>query len=87
MFNELHPFETGYAKMADLWFSGLMDILPQADAGPDHNVNEFETVTLDGSGSSDPNSSTLSYQWVQTAGTAVCCPTTRRFSPLLIHRM
>jgi hypothetical protein len=71
MFDDLHPFEPGYVKMADLWFSGLVDILPEADAGPDQSVNEFETVALDGTGSTDPKSGTLSYQWVQTAGTPV----------------
>jgi hypothetical protein len=35
MNNNLHPYTTGYAKMADVWFSGLMEIFPQADAGPD----------------------------------------------------
>jgi hypothetical protein len=25
--NKVHPFETGYQKMADAWFSGLMQIL------------------------------------------------------------
>jgi hypothetical protein len=29
MWDDLHPFETGYTKMADLWFTALMDILPQ----------------------------------------------------------
>ena len=69
MYDELHPFEFGYDKMADLWFTKLMDILPQASAGQDQSVNEFDSVTLDASGSNDPNDSTLTYQWVQTAGT------------------
>ncbi len=87
MWDDLHPFETGYDKMADLWFSGLMEILPQADAGPDQNVNEFDTVTLDASGSTDPKSGNLSYQWDQTAGTAVVLSDDQQLSPLLMCRM
>jgi len=61
MANELHPFETGYTKMADLWFTALMEILPQADAGPDQIV--FDEITLDGSLSDHPDGETISYQW------------------------
>ena len=68
MWDDLHPFEFGYEKMADLWFTGLMDILPQAKAGPDQSVNEFDPVELDASMSTDPKGGNLSYQWVQTAG-------------------
>ena len=31
MFDNLHPFETGYSKMAVLWFAALDDILPLVD--------------------------------------------------------
>jgi len=71
MVDDLHPFDTGYDKMADAWFIGLTEILPQADAGPDQNVSEFDTVTLSASGSIDPKNGILSYQWVQTAGVAI----------------
>ena len=71
MWNGLHPFETGYDKMADLWFSGLMEILPKASAGLDQNVEEFDSVTLDASASTDPKNGTLSYLWIQTRGTTV----------------
>ena len=45
---------------------------PTADAGLDQSVNEFDTVTLDGSASNDPDAGdTLTYSWTQTAGTTV----------------
>jgi hypothetical protein len=44
---------------------------PTADAGPDQNVDEEITVTLDGSNSSDPDDGIKSYQWKQIAGPSV----------------
>jgi len=48
-----------------------VNLPPVADAGPDQIVNETDTVTLDGSNSSDPDDSIASYLWSQTAGPAV----------------
>lgn len=44
---------------------------PVADAGSDQLVFVGETVTLDGSGSTDPNNNIASYAWSQTYGTSI----------------
>lgn len=44
---------------------------PTAETGPDRTVDAEATVTLDGSGSSDPDGDTLTYDWEQTAGPEV----------------
>jgi subtilisin family serine protease len=44
---------------------------PIANAGPDQTVASGSVVTLDGSGSSDPDGTITSYAWTQTAGPSV----------------
>jgi hypothetical protein len=45
--------------------------VPIADAGMPQAVTEGDTVTLDGSGSADPERGGLTYEWSQTSGTPV----------------
>ena len=57
-----------------LLFSGqsiIANRVPVADAGTAQTVSSGETVTLDGSGSSDADGDTLMYAWTQTEGTNV----------------
>jgi hypothetical protein len=44
---------------------------PAANAGPDQNVNQGASVTLNGTGSTDPDGGTLAYSWLQTGGAPV----------------
>ena len=44
---------------------------PVADAGSDQSVETDQVVTLDGSGSSEPDGDVMQYAWVQVAGPAV----------------
>ena len=45
--------------------------LPIANARPDQIVESGDLVQLNGSGSSDPNGDTRTYQWTQTGGHSV----------------
>jgi hypothetical protein len=65
MYDLIHPNASGYEKMAVKWLDALLTILPQADAGDDQSVNESTLVTLDGSGSFDPDGASLNYLWEQ----------------------
>ena len=51
------------------------DTAPTADAGPDQTVDEGDLVTLDGTGSSDPEGETLTYEWTAPAGITLSDPT------------
>jgi flagellar basal body rod protein FlgB len=52
--------------------SGVDNTSPTADAGTDQTVDEGIQVSLDASGSSDPDAGdTLNYSWMQTGGTSV----------------
>ncbi len=44
---------------------------PVANSGADQTVTEDDTVTLDGSGSYDPDGNPISFTWSQTAGPSV----------------
>ena len=55
---------------------------PVADAGEDQQVSEGDSVTLDGSGSYDPSSGTLSYKW--TADSAIVLNDSSSLTPAFI---
>ncbi len=62
--------QTGYFD--NLSFSSeLPNLAPTAEAGANQTVIEGQSVTLDGSGSVDPDGTIVSYLWAQTSGTAV----------------
>ncbi len=47
------------------------NIAPLADAGPDQTVLENSWVTLDGSGSFDPDADAITHSWTQTSGDSI----------------
>ncbi len=60
---------------------GWINLPPIADAGPDQEVYEQDTVTLNGSASTDPDDGISSYLWTQTAGTPVTLSDTLAMTP------
>jgi hypothetical protein len=49
----------------------VVNSAPTANAGGGQSVNKGDVVTLDGSGSKDPEGGVLAYRWMQTSGPAV----------------
>ncbi len=54
----------------DICHTGLNSVLktPEADAGPDQTVEDGDTVTLDGSGSTDSDYKIVTYKWTSLSG-------------------
>ncbi|MBN1907368.1 MAG: hypothetical protein JW927_19980, partial [Deltaproteobacteria bacterium] len=61
--------------------SGTGSLPPVADAGADQTKAEAQLVTLNGSASSDPDGSIVSYQWTQTGGTTVTLSSATAVNP------
>lgn len=89
-----HPNATGNKK-ATAEFIDLLNVFynrwmgaaepglpPTADAGPDQNVTEGATVTLDGSVSTDADDGIQTYQWTQVSGTSVMLSDTMAINPV-----
>lgn len=53
----------GASASDDVILSVAANLPPVADAGPDQTVNHAQTITLDGTGSSDPEGVLLTYVW------------------------
>jgi hypothetical protein len=81
MYGAEHPYQTGYDKMANLWFIGFQAIQPVANAGSNQNVQSGTPVTLDGSNSSDHFGGAVIYEWSQTQGTTVTLSDTTAAKP------
>lgn len=56
---------------SDSWELVAANLPPVADAGTDQVVDEGALVTLDGTGSNDPNGDSLTFAWTQVGGSAV----------------
>ncbi|HEV8303397.1 MAG TPA: Ig-like domain-containing protein [Gemmatimonadales bacterium] len=58
----------GLASAVSWSFTTVQSQAPRASAGADREVARGVAVTLDGSGSSDPEGQSLSYSWAQVGG-------------------
>ena len=65
--------------------SGVTNQTPTANAGDDQTVGEgTKKVTLDGTGSTDPDGDTITYAWSQTRGPTVTLSSSTSASPTFI---
>jgi len=61
--------------------SGSSNQPPISNAGIDQAIALNAPVTLDGSGSSDPNADTITYSWIETSASAVVLSSNTAVSP------
>lgn len=75
--------DDGVAKYVTAFFriADTPNTPPTANAGMDQTVIEYNRVTLDGSGSFDPDYDIRSYLWQQTAGPDVALSNASAISP------
>jgi hypothetical protein len=57
---------------------------PIADAGPDQTAVVGSNVTLDGSGSTDPDHDPLAYLWAQIGGPSIALSSTAAVMPTFV---
>ena len=62
--------DTVIVTILDTDGNGVPNRTPTAHAGDDQTVNEGASVTLDGTGSADPNGDTITYLWSQNENNA-----------------
>jgi YD repeat-containing protein len=68
-------------KLVGMVFPNPNNIAPTANAGANQTVDEQVLVTLNGSGSTDPDGTIFSYSWVQTDGPAVALTNATSVAP------
>lgn len=72
------------ALLGTVRYNYLDSHVPTALAGPAQSVMAGQTVTLDGSGSSDPMGTLTAYQWTQTQGPTVALSDTHSTKPTFV---
>ncbi len=66
----------------DITIQNTINESPTANAGADQTVSEGDNVTLDGTGSADPNDDAITYAWSQTQGPTVTLSSSISASPM-----
>ena len=68
-------YDEGYSDMVTLNFTYVANLALVADAGNDQVVRDGVVITLDGSGSYDPDMDPITYAWTAPAGITLDDPT------------